>query len=446
MTIPFMPEMGNPRQNASGIPVIPGPFAFLQGLGQAAGGYAVTRDFLQQRDRQQAQDSATRALELRKLGLLDPSAFGTPEMIKMFRIAGMTPPSTEATPDEQIAGIKRRVLGAVNSGRGLNATREFDIEANPVLGWMAEKMQLPEFTDEELMIAGMPRSGIGAERVQQATTGAQQQAISQGGAAGRQVTGVPSEAVAASAEGADIQKNTEQTADGYIAQQLRGLDVGQVANNSELFDATVDAAYQRYQADSSQGLVPKLPDATARQIFARALQRKIDIDYGLETGRIKAARAGQGRSGNPVKDLSAIYEARIRGRTAQIESKRKQFETLQKGLSNIAQFAPTESDKATIQKMATLQQEIDALDSYQAEDNSSLQSIMTQTSAETGMGTPQSGVTGGRQEAEINSQREAWDNAVRNANSSPTAQIKGKPRKKGESGEAYITRVKGKRP
>jgi len=450
MTIPYMPEVANPRLNAANVPVIPGPFAFLQSIGQGVGQYAVARDFVNQRNRAQAQQAANQALEARKAGLIPPSQFATPEMIALFRAAGMQPPSSEPTPEEQITALKGRVLSAVNSGRGVEGQQAVGGTSrggNPILDMIGEPQPTtPEFSNEQLMLAGLPRSGLAKERVEQGIAGQQEATLAGGGAAARAQAGVVSGPVAEVAESKAIQEGSAGTAEGYISQQMRGLDLSAVANDAQMFDKTVDEAYKRYQSDALQGLVPQLPEATARQVFARALQGRLDDERKLEIAALRAARTGAGRTGNPFKDTTAAYEARIRGRTAQIDSKRKQIEALQKDLSPVAKVAPTAAngkDKQIFAGVAQLQKEIDVLDGMQEEDNRTLQSILSDAPM-SGDNAPGAGVTTGRIGKEITVTQEQWDKSLEMVGQGK--QIKGRPKKAGESNRAYVTRVFGERP
>lgn len=275
------------------IPIRPGPFSFLATLGRA-GGEAVDQAEKQRvRDLKENQDRLNIMINLRQQGLLDPSAFGTKEAMKLYKQTGIMPVSDQPTSAEQIESIRKR-FGQPDSSINIpipSLIGDLPGANVPVSGPSS-------VTDAQRAFAGLPsRSALGKE-------GAQAGAINAGGAAGRAVTGVPSEQVAASAEAGQVAQTTlQQTqlfateAESFVAQALAGMDPEKMG-----VEAATQKAYQFYLQDSAAKKVAPLPPDVAERYFAQAVQKRIDY---LQNQRIAAIRAANpGLINNP--ELSTL--------------------------------------------------------------------------------------------------------------------------------------------
>jgi hypothetical protein len=155
------------------VPITPGPFSFLGTAGQAVGGYLSGREDFRQRRRAEALQGVTMLLDMREKGLLPPEQFGHPEVLSLFQDAGISPPSAQATPDEQLRAMKGQYLESLNQpAQPIN----FPLEslggvpaAQPVMLKPSDR-----FTTEQRALIGAPTQGaLAKERLDLATTSAQ---------------------------------------------------------------------------------------------------------------------------------------------------------------------------------------------------------------------------------------------------------------------------------
>lgn len=294
------------------IPIRPGPFSFLAELGRAGGEAVNSAEKERTRRLKEDQDRLNMLINLRQQGLVDPSAFGSKEAMDLYKRLGIMPVSDQPNSAEQVETTRKQF--------GRPDTPGISIPIGSLMPVQIPAQGPSAVSDARRAVAGLPsRSALGKEQ-------AQATAIDAGGAAGRAVTGVPSEQVAASSEAGQVAQNTlQQTqlfateAESFVAQALAGADPEKMG-----VEAATQKAYQFYLQDSANKKVAPLPPEVAERYFAQAVQKRIDY---LQNQRIAAIRAANpGLINNP--EMAAL--------NVQIDNANQELQRLEGQLANYA--------------------------------------------------------------------------------------------------------------
>lgn len=279
------------------IPIEPGPFSFLTGIGQALGAYGQQKEVNRQEQLKEAKDQAHNYIALRLAGLMKPKDFDTPEVQAVFHMAGFGPVTSDETPDELIRGMKGSYLqGLINPSA-----------AQPV-------------SDEQRALIGAPERGLseGINAKMAGYTTAEPKAraeIAQAGAAvpQAQLAGTTAEAqlpgagLTAQAGQLGAQDKTfNDIADRYIE--------GLYATTKKLPKNGAEALKQA-AADPKIGPVAS---QIGQSYFDQAIERLRAKIADESTKRLAAQARERGASGTGFDDLARIYQNQQTRATAEL--------------------------------------------------------------------------------------------------------------------------------
>lgn len=148
------------------IPITPGPFSFLATLGQGVGNAFSEHEKDRQQKIKEARDVLNQMLDLRQKELIDPSAFSSPQAMKVYQTLGITPVSDQPTTGEQLSGITGQYLHRIAPSLGTGTPQEDELRAMAKLPSRATGPQV----EAERAIAG---AQVPTANLQGATAAAQ---------------------------------------------------------------------------------------------------------------------------------------------------------------------------------------------------------------------------------------------------------------------------------
>jgi len=287
------------------IPIMPGPFSFLAQAGQALGQFGEEKNKLHEQRIKEARDALNQMLDLRSKNLIDPSKFDpthNPRMSYIYDILGVAPVSTQPTSTETSESIKRRYLAPDNQGFNLPVssavTGAQDLAPVPVRPTGAN------VSPREQIFAGIDPNAVAKSQLEGGKIGAQSGAVAAGGAAGRVVTGVPSEPVAAAQESTalttasaqqDVYQNSlaERMVDSALTRH--GINPIALADlDKSGIGALVSEAWQTAQTDAKSRGQTLPPEQLTRPYIEAAIASRVREAQKEKSARIASQNAGRG--------------------------------------------------------------------------------------------------------------------------------------------------------
>lgn len=287
------------------IPIVPGPFSFLAQAGQALGQFGEEKEKARQQILKEAQDNLTRMIEMRAKGIMPPEAFASPEAMKIYHVLGIAPASAQPTSGEMTEDIRKRFLAPTETA-GIPNIPIPNLQGGPPVGQFSIKPTGTKIPTAQRLAAGLPtQSQLVGEDVATAKGTAQLGAMESGGAAGRAVSGVPSEQVAQAAEttGMYEMKNKQDVYQNSLADRMvdsaltvLGKDPIALAQlDASGQKAIIDEAWRTAETDAkSKGEV--INEQLTRPYLQAALAARVREAQRDVSSRIAAQNAGQGSS------------------------------------------------------------------------------------------------------------------------------------------------------
>lgn len=288
----------------SSVPIVPGPFSFLAGLGEAGAAALDAKQADEDKKRKQAQDQLNMMITLRGAGLIAPEQFSSPEAMQLYHTLGVMPVTDKPTPGEQVNAIR---------GEFLKPDRPAAQIPIPSLG-LGQNLNIPAqgpsaVSDEQRAVAGLPsRSAMTREKLDVQT--AQTQADTSRDAlydslAFRSIDAALAQAggniLVAAAQGPQLMEQAWQ-----IAQQDAKMR-GYVANE-QLTRTYIEAAFQARWREAQRQAMELATRQAGSTVDPRYLNILQDQQRMIE-GQIRALPAPT----DMQKTLAAAYQAKVAG-------------------------------------------------------------------------------------------------------------------------------------
>jgi hypothetical protein len=273
------------------IPLRPGPFSFLSTLGEAGGKAFDAAQKEKDKRLKQAQDRLNQMLQLRAAGLIDPSAFSSPEAMTLYEELKILPVSSEKTSGERVEDIKRKGLAPNRGG--------FTLPISSLIPG-ASDVQVPpsgmeSLSDDERAAAGFQSRGATAEDQLRGQLAGRKSAILAKGTPEQQaaVSGVPTELTARAGE-----ESARDTLNNSLA--LRSVDAAITRSGGTLekiigvqggVQALAEAAWQTAQQDAKMRGYTAVEELTRPYIEA-AISSRVRESQKLAVERLAAQNRG----------------------------------------------------------------------------------------------------------------------------------------------------------
>lgn len=267
------------------IPIEPGPFSFLPGIGQALGAYATQKEENRQTRLKEAKDQAHNFIALRLAGLMKPKDFDTPEVQAVFHMAGFGPVTSDETPEELSHIMQGSYLrGLINPA-----------EAKPM-------------SDEQRVAAGAPERGL-SEGIDAKVAGAK--------------AAVPQANLAGATAEAQIPRAGMTAQVGQVGQQ------GKTATS--IADTWIEAQYAKtkklpkngaeaFAAASADPNIGPLAQQLGQSFFDQAIETLRAKLAKEATERAMAEARAKGASGTGLDDYLRIYSTQQQRLNDQLKS------------------------------------------------------------------------------------------------------------------------------
>lgn len=180
------------------IPIRPGPFSFLQTLGEAGGKAFEAHIKDEDKKRKQAQDELEQAFKGRLAGFVPLEWFSSDHAKKLYHESGFAPMSSNPTTGEALEQIKRRYLAPEQGGGGLPMQALGDGPGTLPIGPSGPG----SVSDEQRLASGLPSKQAVAQEKLGAFKAGKQLNAGETGTPGQQaaVTGVPTATTAETGE------------------------------------------------------------------------------------------------------------------------------------------------------------------------------------------------------------------------------------------------------
>lgn len=262
------------------IPIVPGPFSFLEKFGEAGGRAFAAAEGQRRYDQEYARNQVKDMFEAVQAGTMSASALKSPFFASLVQRSGLTDSwagsNIRVNPEEQVAQVQSEELSGI-------------------------QQQQPGSTERRQVAA----SGKIPSRVQSGTERIQAETLEGGGAAGRAAAGVLSPEVAAVQETAAIGAGVRPEAASIVDEVVGGEPITQ-QNYNQLLAASV----QRYQ--ETYGENAPLPPALAARYFAGALTDRMYRQAEIEIARTAAVARSQSLDPRYLQIAQQLPEQLIR--------------------------------------------------------------------------------------------------------------------------------------
>jgi chaperonin cofactor prefoldin len=386
------------------IPIVPGPFSFIENLGEAGGRFLQANE----QKRRFEQDKARQMMESMYAGVREGALKA--DILKSDFFANLIQQS--GFPNFPGAQVADKPQDLINTGQ---------------TGFIQELIAPGEKTEEQATSREtLLRTGKVPSKSEALAEGAAVKAQEAGGAAGRAVSRVPTEQVATAIEAGPVGAAFADAAPGYVALATQGKNSSFLRQN---FQKMVDAAYQQYVQEQAAGNQPLLPESMAKSRIASALQTHIGQ---LVTEEVQRERVSRDGADTRVRDLNIQHD----NVSAQIQSLQAQINQLSRDLPDpiLRQFDPEAQKK--VEKISTLEARIKELELNRTDIQNKLSDVVVGGSGEQG---GQVSEDLRIWQADVEFARKMWADGIA-AGGRPRF-ISGKPPLPKETVQEYITRV-----
>lgn len=314
------------------VPIIPGPFSFLNTIGQGIAGYAQGKEQRRQKLREEGQQD--RAEALKQVGLvfdavqnneLSTNALKSPFFLKMLQRSGIaesfSPDNVAAKPQE-----------AIDTGRSAYFQSVLGPQGNPTEAAQVLATGRPVSQSEALQERGAALvGGLKTRQLEGGLNPAQQSAV----------TGIPT---APTATAADQSAQNPELA-GIAKRVVRDLYVKNGNKIPTVADAIAGASTDQRAKPFTNELTPAFLGSAIRDLQAELIDE--------ETKRIAASTRASTNAANVVKDIKGQQEElrqRIKGRSDENNDLMKQLSPLAK-LPKVDPSQISDNDKAILSKI-----------------------------------------------------------------------------------------------